>query len=234
MDGARIGQHAPVVTLSHRSAPKKSARTGRSTSLPGRVRPRSRLPPALLLSAALLTAMATAIASCTVVVGIEQCRTIETARCQSAARCGFSEDEVLRCTEFYHDQCLHGIENASEPPGDSDAKLCVDAIRRGAGCACRRLPPAWRDRPQAPLLAGNRSRADALRTRFSSKPTCSRPAPRQQARHWLDTHPRQRLGRRSRLRRQRRRLSGPGRYAGPHCRSYCAASRVCSAIPTAG
>jgi hypothetical protein len=101
----------------------------------------------------MLTAVLTAIASCTDAVGIEQCRMIETARCESAVHCGFSEDEALRCVEFYHDQCLHGIENASERPDDTQAELCVDAIQAVAACA-QKGTATMQDCPQAPLVSG--------------------------------------------------------------------------------
>jgi hypothetical protein len=93
-----------------------------------------------------------AIASCTDAVGIEACRSIETARCQSAQHCGFSEDESLRCVEFYHDQCLHGIENADEPPGETETKQCVDAIAVVDGCA-QKGAATMADCPQAPVIA---------------------------------------------------------------------------------
>jgi hypothetical protein len=100
----------------------------------------------------MFTAGLTAIASCTDAVGIEACRAIETARCESAQYCGFTEDQSLRCVEFYHDQCLHGIENAEEPPGETDTKLCVDAVRAVAGCA-QKAAATMADCPNAPLVA---------------------------------------------------------------------------------
>jgi hypothetical protein len=91
------------------------------------------------------------VASCTDAVGIEECRLIETARCESAQQCGFTEDESLRCSEFYHDQCLHGIENAEEPPADTEAEACVNAIKAVAGCA-KRGAQTMQDCPEAPLV----------------------------------------------------------------------------------
>ncbi len=48
-------------------------------------------------------------------IGIESCRDIEAARCNAAAFCPEARErasEVADCKNFYHDQCLHGIENA--------------------------------------------------------------------------------------------------------------------------
>jgi len=106
---------------------------------------------ALALVSGIFTPALLGVASCTDAVGIEECRLIETARCESARQCGFSEDESLRCVEFYHDQCLHGIENADEPPDEAQAKACVSTIQAVEACA-QRGAATMQDCPEAPLV----------------------------------------------------------------------------------
>jgi hypothetical protein len=65
-------------------------------------------------------------------IGIEACRDIETARCNAAAFCGMTAQEVSDCKIFYHDQCLHGIENSivndgGDPP-QTETNGCVTEI----------------------------------------------------------------------------------------------------------
>ncbi|AUX43053.1 uncharacterized protein SOCE26_044930 [Sorangium cellulosum] len=79
-------------------------------------------------------------------VGVEACRQIEQARCEAAAACGFDEAQVKTCSEFYWDQCLHGIqhavdydeENTSQPaedPASVDVDECVAAVQATRDCA---------------------------------------------------------------------------------------------------
>lgn len=91
-----------------------------------------------LILAALLAALpfGFALSSCsTDAVGVDACRKIEEARCQVAPLCspGFDVD---RCTRFYRDQCLNGIQNPA-PLADPNtlAQPCVDAINAAAACA---------------------------------------------------------------------------------------------------
>jgi hypothetical protein len=100
---------------------------------------------ALRVAAALVTisvgacfAAATLTSCGTDAIGIESCRDIETARCNAAALCGLNTQEVTDCKNFYHDQCLHGIENTlvndgGDPP-QSETNTCVDAIVKVQGC----------------------------------------------------------------------------------------------------
>lgn len=81
--------------------------------------------------------------------GVEACRKIEAQRCELAPVCAtYAEahdlrviktpDDVTRCQEFYHDQCLNGIENAGEEarePNDAEASACAAALRAIAKCA---------------------------------------------------------------------------------------------------
>jgi hypothetical protein len=93
---------------------------------------------ALRVAAAFVTlgafaCLAAATMSCgTDAIGIESCRDIETARCSAAALCGLNTQEVADCKNFYHDQCLHGIENTvvndgGDPP-QSETNGCVNEI----------------------------------------------------------------------------------------------------------
>lgn len=81
--------------------------------------------------------------------GIEACRKIEAQRCELAPTCAAyakahdltviaTPDDVTRCQEFFHDQCLNGIENAGEQarePNDAEASACAAALRAVAKCA---------------------------------------------------------------------------------------------------
>jgi len=82
-------------------------------------------------------------------VGVDACHKIESARCAVAPLCmpGFDVD---RCTRFYRDECLVGIQNAAEggPDPNTLAQPCVDAIHAAAACvdagasaACQALIP---------------------------------------------------------------------------------------------
>ncbi|MBK8258757.1 MAG: hypothetical protein IPK82_39635 [Polyangiaceae bacterium] len=68
-------------------------------------------------------------------VGVESCRKIETARCEGAVQCGFTEDQVKDCKLLYHDQCLHGIENAEHRPTEAETEACVAAVESASQCA---------------------------------------------------------------------------------------------------
>lgn len=81
--------------------------------------------------------------------GIEACRKIESQRCELAPTCAAyakahdltviaTPEDVTRCQEFFHDQCLNGIENAGEKarePNDAEASACAAALRAVAKCA---------------------------------------------------------------------------------------------------
>jgi hypothetical protein len=81
--------------------------------------------------------------------GIEACRKIESQRCELAPTCAAyakahdltvieTPEDVTRCQEFFHDQCLNGIENAGEKarePNDAEASACAAALRAAAKCA---------------------------------------------------------------------------------------------------
>lgn len=86
-------------------------------------------------------------------VGIDSCRQIESKRCELAPQCAAfakaqpggqglpvveSSSDVERCQEFYRDQCLNGIENASDPthpPTQDQVNACITAIMAAAACA---------------------------------------------------------------------------------------------------
>ena len=86
-------------------------------------------------------------------VGVDACRQIESVRCELAPACAAyakaslsgdglpvveSPNDVTRCQEFYRDQCLNGIENASDPahiPSKRGTEACIAALRAAAGCA---------------------------------------------------------------------------------------------------
>jgi hypothetical protein len=97
-------------------------------------------------------AAASGLPSCgTDAVGVEACRALQTARCDATLACGSSETEVENCKLFYHDQCLHGIENPSSAaatgaggagggedtsdPTQTQVDGCVAAIRAVGQCA---------------------------------------------------------------------------------------------------
>jgi hypothetical protein len=92
-------------------------------------------------------------------VGVDFCRQIESARCDLAPTCASfakagggnglpivqTSDDVARCKEFYRDQCLNGVENATDPtntPRQDQVNACITALRATANCAA------------APTLAG--------------------------------------------------------------------------------
>ncbi|XYI03241.1 hypothetical protein ACMHYB_27165 [Sorangium sp. So ce1128] len=97
-------------------------------------------------------------------VGVDACRQIERARCEAAAVCGFNEAQVKTCSEFYWDQCLHGIENVSTSGSTgadpvtvdtSDAKVqaCVAAIGAARDCASSKVA-SMAECPAAPPAPG--------------------------------------------------------------------------------
>lgn len=100
-----------------------------------------RLVARILLAAALAALpLGVAVVSCgTDAVGIDACRKIETARCNLAPQCspGFDVD---RCTRFYKDECLVGVENVVKVDGGDPfdpnplAQACVDALNALAAC----------------------------------------------------------------------------------------------------
>ncbi|WP_437737924.1 hypothetical protein [Sorangium sp. So ce1335] len=81
-------------------------------------------------------------------VGVDACRRIETARCEAAAVCpewvgtASADERVNTCTEFYWDQCLHGLQvgggggdqAAAEPTG-AEVQACIDAVDATRECA---------------------------------------------------------------------------------------------------
>ena len=91
----------------------------------------------LLLLAALATPLGgLALAACgSDAVGIDACRKIEELRCQIAPQCspGFDVD---RCTRFYRDACLNGLQNTNTSTDPNTlAQGCVDALNAAAACA---------------------------------------------------------------------------------------------------
>ncbi|HVY45059.1 MAG TPA: hypothetical protein VHB21_04230 [Minicystis sp.] len=109
--------------------PKSRSRAGR--------RARFALAAAGFVAAAL--AAGVALPSCgTDAVGVDACRQIEDARCQASTACGFSAQEVSDCQLFYHDECLHGIENTTENmgagPTQAEVTACVDAVKQLGAC----------------------------------------------------------------------------------------------------
>lgn len=86
-------------------------------------------------------------------VGVDACRKIEGARCEAAAACGFDEAEVADCKLIYADQCLHGIENASYRPTETDTEACVAAVQAAGQCAADGVA-RMSGCPSAPLVAG--------------------------------------------------------------------------------
>lgn len=79
---------------------------------------------------------ALAMASCsTGAAGVDACRAIEAYRCQVAPLCtpGFDVD---RCTRYYRDACLNGIQNTTLTVDPNTlAQGCVDALKIVAACA---------------------------------------------------------------------------------------------------
>ncbi|UQA56425.1 hypothetical protein [Polyangium aurulentum] len=67
--------------------------------------------------------------------GIEACRQIESARCEAMQACGLSADAAASCSSFYHDQCLHGVENPNADPSTAQIEACIAAVRAAADCA---------------------------------------------------------------------------------------------------
>jgi hypothetical protein len=112
--------------------------------MPSRALPRG-LPLLALAGASLLLAH---VGCGTDAKGIEACRKIEAQRCELAPICAaYAEahdlrviktpDDVTRCQEFFHDQCLNGIENAGEQarePNDAEASACAAALKAVAKC----------------------------------------------------------------------------------------------------
>jgi hypothetical protein len=86
-------------------------------------------------------------------VGVDACREIETARCNAAAACGYTEAEITTCTEFYRDQCLHGLQNPAGDPSSSDVEACIAAIKAVQQCAAAGAA-TMADCPEAPLVPG--------------------------------------------------------------------------------
>lgn len=81
--------------------------------------------------------------------GVDACRAIESRRCELAPRCAdfakanalpviATADDVARCKEFYHDQCLNGVENAGDDakePTTRQTDACTAAITAMVSCA---------------------------------------------------------------------------------------------------
>jgi hypothetical protein len=82
---------------------------------------------------------ASVLASCgSDAVGVQACREIEAARCEAAQSCPMNTIDLVQCKNFYHDECLQGIENTEvndggDPPNDQ-VNLCVNAIRQLEVC----------------------------------------------------------------------------------------------------
>jgi hypothetical protein len=70
-------------------------------------------------------------------VGVDACRQIENARCQASVACGFTAADVTSCVSFYHDQCLHGLENATAEPAQTNIDLCIAALDAVGTCAAQ-------------------------------------------------------------------------------------------------
>lgn len=114
-------------------------------AMPSRVSLRG-LPALVLVGSMLLLAQ---VGCGTDAKGVEACRKIEAQRCELAPTCAaYAEahdlrviktaDDVTRCKEFFHDQCLNGIENAGEDarePNDAEASACAAALKAVAKCA---------------------------------------------------------------------------------------------------
>jgi hypothetical protein len=94
------------------------------------------------ITAAVLGLCALATPACgTDPVGVESCQKIEKVRCESAQACGISltrpeatgssdKDRVAACTRYYDDECLHGL-NLATDPGTKAVDTCVNAIING-------------------------------------------------------------------------------------------------------
>jgi hypothetical protein len=75
-------------------------------------------------------------------VGVDACRQIEAARCEAAQVCPMNTINLIECKNFYHDQCLHGIENSdvsdggdgTDDPAIDQVTACVGAIQMLQGC----------------------------------------------------------------------------------------------------
>jgi hypothetical protein len=95
--------------------------------------------PRLLLAVGLAALPAgVAVLSCgTGAVGVDACRTIEEARCQLAPMCSPTMFDVGRCTRFYRDECLVGIQDTTITDNNAlatDAQNCVAALNAIAAC----------------------------------------------------------------------------------------------------
>ncbi|WP_437683054.1 hypothetical protein [Sorangium sp. So ce131] len=96
-------------------------------------------------------------------VGVDACRQIEQARCEAAAACDLDEAQVKSCSEFYWDQCLHGIEHAvdfdegvkhaASDPTNEQVEACVAAVRATRDCASAGVA-SMAECSAAPLAAG--------------------------------------------------------------------------------
>lgn len=118
------------------SVEEKSA-PGKEACYRGQVRfAAARLTVAVVALASLALPALGALASCgTSAAGIEACRQIEAARCEAMQACGLSADEAASCSSFYHDQCLHGVEDPTANPDTSTIDACVAAVNAAGACA---------------------------------------------------------------------------------------------------
>lgn len=75
-------------------------------------------------------------------VNPEGCKDIEFARCEAAPACpAFSPDfDVTGCKRFYRDQCLKGLQTASDP-GNPRIDACTRAIQKASECAHNQIAP---------------------------------------------------------------------------------------------
>jgi hypothetical protein len=91
----------------------------------------------LALGFAALPAGVAALSCSTDAVGVDACRKIEEARCQLAPMCTANFDSA-RCTRFYRDECLVGIQNTTNTDNNAlstSAQNCVNALNAVAMCA---------------------------------------------------------------------------------------------------
>lgn len=101
-----------------------------------------------------------ALTSCgTDAAAIEACRQIEAARCDAMQACGMSAAAAVACTDFYRDQCLHGVDNPEAEPTTAEIDACVAAVKATSACA-RAGAANMAACPAAPLAAS----ADAALT----------------------------------------------------------------------
>jgi hypothetical protein len=101
-----------------------------------------------------------ALTSCgTDAAAIEACQQIEAARCDAMQACGLSAAAAVACTDFYRDQCVHGVEDPKAAPTTAQIDACVAAVKATGACA-RAGAASMAACPAAPMSSG----ADAALT----------------------------------------------------------------------